>query len=50
MIDCQQETAHLASLGAAPIPRAAFLEHLRAAIRQPGISDWNSVPPSALAQ
>jgi leucyl/phenylalanyl-tRNA--protein transferase len=50
MIDCQQETAHLASLGAAPIPRAAFLEHLRAAIRQPGISDWNMVPASALAQ
>ena len=37
MIDCQQETAHLASLGAAPISRAAFLEHLRAAIREPAI-------------
>ena len=24
LIDCQQETAHLASLGAKPIPRAAF--------------------------
>jgi leucyl/phenylalanyl-tRNA--protein transferase len=24
MIDCQQETAHLSSLGARPIPRAAF--------------------------
>jgi leucyl/phenylalanyl-tRNA--protein transferase len=50
MIDCQQETAHLASLGASPIPRAAFLEHLRAAIRLPGINDWKSVPSSALAQ
>jgi leucyl/phenylalanyl-tRNA--protein transferase len=40
MIDCQQETGHLASLGAAPIPRAAFLDHLRRAIREPGISDW----------
>jgi leucyl/phenylalanyl-tRNA--protein transferase len=28
MIDCQQETAHLASVGARPIPRAVFAEHL----------------------
>ena len=28
MIDCQQETAHLASFGARPIARAAFAEHL----------------------
>jgi leucyl/phenylalanyl-tRNA---protein transferase len=27
-IDCQQQTAHLASLGAKPIPRQAFLEML----------------------
>ena len=47
MIDCQQETAHLASLGAAPIPRARFLEHLRAAIRQPGIGEWRVAPPFA---
>ncbi len=40
MIDCQQETSHLASLGAAPISRAAFLEHVDAAIRQPAIVDW----------
>ena len=45
MIDCQQETGHLASLGAAPISRAAFLEHVRAAIRQPGIADWAPVAP-----
>ncbi|MGZ8291165.1 MAG: leucyl/phenylalanyl-tRNA--protein transferase [Telluria sp.] len=45
MIDCQQETGHLASLGAAPISRAAFLEHLRAAIRQPEIEHWRPVPP-----
>jgi leucyl/phenylalanyl-tRNA--protein transferase len=45
MIDCQQETAHLASLGAAPIPRAAFLAHLREAIRAPAISDWRPAPP-----
>ncbi len=44
MIDCQQETAHLASLGAAPISRAAFLAHLRAAILEPGVRGWD-LPP-----
>jgi leucyl/phenylalanyl-tRNA--protein transferase len=29
MIDCQQQTAHLASLGARPIPRAVFAMRLR---------------------
>ena len=28
LIDCQQETAHLASFGARPIPRRAFAAHL----------------------
>ena len=45
MIDCQQETGHLASLGAAPIPRSAFLAHLREAIREPDIVRWKVVPP-----
>ena len=45
MIDCQQETAHLASLGAAPISRAAFLAHLRDAIGQPETRGWDQ-PPS----
>ncbi len=45
MIDCQQETGHLASLGAAPISRAAFLEHVRSAIGEPGITRWEPVPP-----
>ena len=45
MIDCQQETGHLASLGAAPIPRSAFLAHLRQAIREPAITRWEIVPP-----
>ena len=40
MVDCQQETSHLASLGAAPITRAAFLRHLSQAIEQPPIADW----------
>lgn len=47
MVDCQQETGHLASLGAAPIPRSRFLEHLRAAIAEPPIDDWTVVPPLA---
>ena len=28
LIDCQQETGHLRSMGARPIPRAAFAAHL----------------------
>jgi len=28
MIDCQQNTAHLASLGAAEIPREDFIHHI----------------------
>jgi leucyl/phenylalanyl-tRNA--protein transferase len=47
LIDCQQETSHLASLGAAPISRARFLEHLRAAIREPAITAWQVAPPLA---
>lgn len=43
MIDCQQETGHLASLGASPIPRADFLRHLRGAITQPPITQWQTV-------
>lgn len=34
-IDCQQETSHLASLGAQPIPRATFLKILEDAAGQP---------------
>jgi leucyl/phenylalanyl-tRNA--protein transferase len=40
LIDCQQETSHLASLGAAPIPRQQFLMHLRKAISEPRITHW----------
>jgi leucyl/phenylalanyl-tRNA---protein transferase len=32
LIDCQQETTHLASLGARPIPRREFAAHLSALI------------------
>lgn len=38
MIDCQQETAHLASFGAQPISRAEFLAHMHTATQLPSIS------------
>ncbi|GGC71428.1 leucyl/phenylalanyl-tRNA--protein transferase [Undibacterium terreum] len=44
MIDCQQETAHLASLGAAPISRAEFLDWVQQAINAPDIVDWKPIP------
>jgi leucyl/phenylalanyl-tRNA--protein transferase len=34
MIDCQQNTRHLASLGAHEVPRATFLHHVQAAQRE----------------
>lgn len=43
MIDCQQQTEHLASLGAVPISRAEFISRLRQAIAAPQITDWK--PP-----
>jgi leucyl/phenylalanyl-tRNA--protein transferase len=43
MIDCQQETSHLASLGARPIPRSDFLRHLRLAIEDPQITEWKPI-------
>lgn len=36
-IDCQMQTNHLASLGAAVIPREAFLAHVQVAVTQPDI-------------
>jgi leucyl/phenylalanyl-tRNA--protein transferase len=50
MIDCQQETEHLASLGGAPISRAAFLEHVRSAIHESAIARWEPVPPLTAAR
>lgn len=43
MIDCQQETAHLASLGAVTLPRADFLAHVRAAVKQAPIDVWEPI-------
>jgi leucyl/phenylalanyl-tRNA--protein transferase len=47
MIDCQQETGHLASLGAAPIPRARFLKHINNTIALPQIKAWEPIAPLA---
>jgi leucyl/phenylalanyl-tRNA--protein transferase len=40
LIDCQQETRHLASLGAAPLPRDTFLAHVHQAVLEPDIERW----------
>jgi leucyl/phenylalanyl-tRNA--protein transferase len=40
MIDCQQETAHLASLGAKPISRSEFILKIKQAICLPAITQW----------
>ncbi|HEY1147992.1 MAG TPA: leucyl/phenylalanyl-tRNA--protein transferase [Pseudoduganella sp.] len=45
LIDCQQETGHLHSLGARPIPRSVFVEHLKKCIVKPQIRDWHPEPP-----
>jgi leucyl/phenylalanyl-tRNA---protein transferase len=37
MIDCQQNTSHLASLGGREIPRRGFVSHLRRAVVEPPI-------------
>ena len=42
MVDCQQSTGHLASLGAREISRAEFLARLRSLCRLPG-PDWQEV-------
>ena len=43
MIDCQQNTGHLASLGAAEMARGDFLNHLQRAKIRPGV-DWQFSP------
>jgi len=49
LIDCQQETGHLASLGARPIARRDFVEHLKKCIGKPQIHDWTPVAPYTAA-
>jgi len=43
LIDCQQNTAHLASLGAREIEREVFLTHVARARTQP-VMDWRFAP------
>ena len=43
MIDCQQKTAHLASLGAAEMTRADFLQHIQHAQQAPA-AQWSFHP------
>jgi leucyl/phenylalanyl-tRNA--protein transferase len=40
LVDCQQNTGHLASLGAREVPRAAFEAHLARVLGAPAIGDW----------
>lgn len=40
LIDCQQNTGHLASLGAHEVPRTEFLAHVRVAVTAAGDGDW----------
>jgi leucyl/phenylalanyl-tRNA--protein transferase len=42
VIDCQQNTRHLASFGAREIARASFLEQVAEFVRQPG-PDWRAL-------
>ncbi|MFY9137332.1 leucyl/phenylalanyl-tRNA--protein transferase [Zwartia sp.] len=37
-IDCQMKTAHLASLGAAVVPRADFIAHIESRVTQPDLT------------
>ena len=43
LIDCQQNTSHLASLGAREIPRTAFMQHVRSQSSEPPMA-WHFEP------
>jgi len=43
-IDCQQNTRHLASLGAAEVSGAAFRAHLVATVHAPPLAPWRDDP------
>jgi leucyl/phenylalanyl-tRNA--protein transferase len=43
-IDCQQQTRHLASMGAAPVSRDAFESHLARVTALPGPRVWSYHP------
>jgi leucyl/phenylalanyl-tRNA--protein transferase len=40
MLDCQQQTTHLASLGARPIPREDFVAQVAVLVDRPAIDRW----------
>jgi leucyl/phenylalanyl-tRNA--protein transferase len=40
LIDCQQQTGHLASLGARAIPRDEYVAHVARVSEKPDIADW----------
>jgi len=40
LIDCQQNTAHLASMGAREVSRTQFEQHLSRVSGEPDIADW----------
>ena len=40
-IDCQQNTRHLASFGAAEVPREAFEAHVAVVVRAPSPQRWS---------
>jgi leucyl/phenylalanyl-tRNA--protein transferase len=40
LIDCQQNTGHLASFGAREIPRADFETHLALTVNAPAVAEW----------
>jgi leucyl/phenylalanyl-tRNA--protein transferase len=45
MIDCQQETSHLASFGARPIPRREFAERIAGLVDSPAPQrSWEPLP------
>ncbi|MBL8332031.1 MAG: leucyl/phenylalanyl-tRNA--protein transferase, partial [Rubrivivax sp.] len=44
LVDCQQNTGHLASFGAREMPRTAFEAHLRQALAAADIVDWTYDP------
>lgn len=40
MLDCQQQTAHLASMGARAIPRTEFTARIAELVDEPGVRVW----------
>ena len=44
MIDCQQQTNHLASLGGKAISRQQFIQHIHHATQQAEITNWTITP------